>query len=387
MEKKVLIEKFQEFFDGEPRLFFSPGRVNLIGEHIDYNGGQVFPAAITFGTYGAILPRLDQQVRLCSGNFKDKGILEFSLENTDRKTDDAWAIYVKAVVEQFKKAGYQVATGFDAYIEGNIPNGAGLSSSASLELLIAEVLDSLNGLGLDMLEKVKICQRAENEYVGVQCGIMDQFAIGMGREDHAIRLNTNDLSYEYARADLKNCKILIMNTNKKRELADSVYNERRSQCEAALEQLQENKEIEFLCDLSERDFYEIADVLKDPTLYQRAKHAVTENERVKLAISALEAGDLVNFGELLNRSHKSLRNDYEVTGWELDTIVDLACQQEGVLGARMTGAGFGGCAIALVKESHLKTAQEKIAEQYERIIGYHADFYVASIGGGTGVWE
>jgi len=386
MEKKILIEKFQEFFEGAPQLFFSPGRVNLIGEHIDYNGGQVFPAAITFGTYGAVLPRPDQRVRLYSENFKEKGVLEFCLEKDERGNDDGWMIYVKAVVEQFKKAGYNVSTGFDAYIEGNIPNGAGLSSSASLELLVAEILDSLNGLNLSMLEKVKMCQKAENEYVGVQCGIMDQFAIGMGKKDHAIRLNTDDLTFEYALADLKDCKILIMNTNKKRELADSVYNERRAQCDAALEQLQTKKKIEFLCDLSERDFYEIADILEDRVLYQRAKHAVTENERVKLAVSALEAGDLDSFGELLKRSHSSLRHDYEVTGWELDTMVDLACQQDGVLGARMTGAGFGGCAIALVKEKHLEEARKGIAEKYREIIGYEGDFYVASIGGGTGAW-
>jgi galactokinase len=322
-------------------------------------------------------------VRLFSGNFQDAGIIEFDLTDLSRNPEEHWTVYVKGVIEQFQKAGLKASVGFDAYIEGNIPNGSGLSSSASLELLIAQILEDLNGLELEMIAKVKMSQKAENEYVGVNCGIMDQFAIGMGKKDQAIKLNTNDLSYEYADANLQDCSILIMNTNKKRELADSKYNERRAECDAALELLQTRTDIQYLCDLSVEDFNDLADVFEDEVLYRRAKHAVTENERVKLAIEALAAGDLAQFGELLNRSHLSLRDDYEVTGTELDTIVGLAWQQEGVLGARMTGAGFGGCAIALVKNEDLGAVRDAVAAAYETTVGYPADFYVAAIGDGT----
>lgn len=390
MKVEALIHNFEEIFhqNDKPKLFFSPGRINLIGEHIDYNGGAVFPAAITFGTYGAVTPRNDRKVRLYSGNFKEYGIIEFDLDDLSRSQEEHWTVYVKGVIQQFVKAGYKIKSGFNGYIEGNIPNGAGLSSSASLELLIAEILQKLNELELDMIEKVKLSQKAENEYVGVQCGIMDQFAIGMGKKDYAIKLNTHDLSYEYALADLKDYSILIMNTNKKRQLADSKYNERRGECEQALALLQTQKEIEHLCELSTKDFETIgAAILKDNVLYRRAKHAVTENNRVQLAVTALGKGDLEHFGKLLNESHISLRDDYEVTGRELDTIVELAWQQPGVLGARMTGAGFGGCALAIVKNQELVKVQEQIAKKYKAEIGYEANFYVASIGDGTKTLE
>ena len=383
MDKKQLIAKYKEHFSGEPSLFFSPGRVNLIGEHIDYNGGYVFPAAITFGTYAAAAPRKDQKVRLLSGNFKHVGVLEFDLRDLSHTEDEDWSVFVKGVADQFHQAGFKDLQGFEAYVEGNIPNGAGLSSSASLELLTAQILESLNGLDIDMVEKVKMGQRAENEYVGVQCGIMDQFAIGMGKENYAIKLNTSTLEYDYALADLKDCSILIMNTNKRRELADSKYNERLGECKTALSKLQEKVKISHLCDLTTQEFFALTEVIGDPVIYRRAKHAVTENERVKLAISALAVGDLAAFGQLLNESHISLRDDYEVTGYELDTIVSLAWQQEGVLGARMTGAGFGGCAIALVKNDCLDQVRQQIADGYRSIMGYDADFYIASIGGGT----
>ena len=386
MKLEALKKMFEGIFPLEqrPQLFFSPGRVNLIGEHIDYNGGAVFPAAITFGTYGAITPREDRKVCLYSGNFKECGVIEFDLDDLSRSQDEHWTIYVKAVISQFIKAGYEIKKGFNGYIEGNIPNGAGLSSSASLELLIAQILQELNDLELNMIEKVKLSQKAENEYVGVQCGIMDQFAIGMGKKDYAIKLNTNDLSYEYALANLQDCSILIMNTNKKRQLADSKYNERRAECEQALTLLQTQKEIEYLCDLTPTEFEIVgAAILKDNTLYRRARHAITENNRVQLAVKALANEDLAQFGNLLNESHRSLRDDYEVTGRELDTIVELAWQQPGVIGARMTGAGFGGCALAIVKNHELVNVQEQIAQNYKAQIGYDAHFYVASIGDGT----
>ena len=388
MDLKTLEERFYEIFHKEQakevKLFFSPGRINLIGEHIDYNGGFVFPAAITFGTYAVVTPRYDESVVLYSANFAEDGIIEFDLFDLLRQENEPWSVYAKGVIDTFIKADYDIKKGFNAYIEGTIPNGAGLSSSASLELLIGEILDDLNGLEIDMIEKVKLAQKAENEYVGVNCGIMDQFAIGMGKKDQAIKLNTNDLSYEYATCDLLDYQILIMNTNKKRELADSKYNERRQECDAALALLKTKKPtINFLCDLTMAEFKKIADILTKKNLYKRAKHAVSENERVKYAVSALAKGDLCAFGKLLNESHISLRDDYEVTGFELDTIVKLAWEQDGVLGARMTGAGFGGCAIALVHFDKLTTVRKAIAEGYKEKVGYDAEFYVAQIGAGT----
>ena len=365
------------------QLFFSPGRVNLIGEHIDYNGGCVFPSAITYGTYAVVSPREDRLVRLYSGNFEECGVIEFNLSDLSHTEDEHWSVYVKGVMEQFEKMGFEIKTGFDAYVYGTIPNGSGLSSSASLELLVSQILKELNGYEITMIDMVKLSQRAENDYVGVNCGIMDQFAIGMGKKDYAIKLNTNDLSYEYAEADLGDNSILIMNTNKKRELADSKYNERRGECYEALALLQTVADINYLCDLSEEEFNRVSNVINKDVLYRRAKHAVTENERVKLATHALAAKDLKRFGQLLNQSHKSLRDDYEVTGKELDTIVELAWAQEGVLGARMTGAGFGGCAIALVQNDALETVKEAIAKGYKEKIGYDAQLYVATIGDGT----
>ena len=365
------------------RLFFSPGRVNLIGEHIDYNGGCVFPSAITYGTYAIVAPREDQVIRLYSGNFEDRGMIEFDLTDLSHKEDENWSVYVKGVMVQFKEAGFEIPTGFDAYVYGTIPNGSGLSSSASLELLVSQILKELHGYEISMVDMVKLSQQAENQYVGVNCGIMDQFAIGMGKKDYAIKLNTNDLSYEYAEANLGDTSILIMNTNKKRELADSKYNERRAECDKALELLKAQKEINFLCDLTVDEFNKISHVLTDDVLYRRAKHAIHENERVQFAIEALAIGDLNQFGMLLNQSHESLRDDYEVTGKELDTIVELAWAQNGVLGARMTGAGFGGCAIALVENEALETVKEAITKGYKEMIGYDADLYVATIGDGT----
>ncbi|MDO4925741.1 MAG: galactokinase [Turicibacter sp.] len=385
MNIQTLKDAFTKVFGGEKetKLFFSPGRVNLIGEHIDYNGGCVFPSAITYGTYAVVAPRDDQKVRLYSGNFEDRGIIEFDLTDLSHTEDEHWSVYVKGVMVQFKEAGFEIPTGFDAYVFGTIPNGSGLSSSASLELLVSQILKELHGYEISMVDMVKLSQKAENIYVGVNCGIMDQFAIGMGKKDYAIKLNTNDLSYEYAQANLGDNSILIMNTNKKRELADSKYNERREECDKALELLQAQSDIKFLCDLTVAEFEKVSHVLTDDVLYRRAKHAVTENERVKLAIEALANGDLNEFGQLLNQSHTSLRDDYEVTGKELDTIVELAWAQEGVLGARMTGAGFGGCAIALVQNDAVEAVKSAIAKGYKEVIGYDADLYVATIGDGT----
>ncbi|MCL2559001.1 MAG: galactokinase [Turicibacter sp.] len=387
MELNELKSRFFNVFKTETskevQLFFAPGRINLIGEHIDYNGGFVFPAAITFGTYAAVTPREDSKVVLYSENFAKEGVIECEVTDLARKTDEPWSVYVKGVIAVFMEAGYEMKQGFNAYIAGNIPSGAGLSSSASLEVLIGLILSDLNGFEIDGITNAKLGQKAENDYVGVNCGIMDQFAIAMGKKDQAIKLNTNDLSYAYADCDLQDYRILIMNTNKQRELADSKYNERRAECEAALALLQGTSNLNALCELTVAEFDRVSEVLVKENLYKRAKHAITENERVKLAIQALANRDLVAFGDLLDQSHLSLRDDYEVTGAELDTIVMLTRQQEGVLGARMTGAGFGGCAIALVHQDQLEAVKAAVAKGYVEKVGYEADFYVAAIGDGA----
>lgn len=385
MNTTQLLTRFNDIYHTteDTRIFFSPGRVNLIGEHIDYNGGFVFPCAITYGTYAVIKERADTKVQVYSDNFQEQGILSFDVEDLSHTEHENFTVYIKGVCDEFAKAGFVPTKGFDAYIIGTIPNGSGLSSSASLELLFSLVLKNLHNFDISMIDMVKISQKAENNYAGVNCGIMDQFAIGMGKEHKAIRLNTSTLDYEYADADLGEYSILIMNTNQKRELADSKYNERRSECDKAVEYLQTKKDIQFLCDLTLLEFNEISEVLTDEILYKRAKHAVSENERVKEAILALANQDLILFGQLLNASHDSLKEDYEVTGFALDTIVDVARKQEGVLGARMTGAGFGGCAIALVHDSKLEEVQEEVSKEYLRLTGKEASFYIASIGDGT----
>ena len=387
MDLNELTARFLQKFEGEKesdiKWFFSPGRINLIGEHVDYNGGFVLPAALTFGTYAAVTRRTDTKVVLYSGNFESEGLIEFDLTDLSKKENEPWSVYVKGVIVAFLHAGFTINQGFNAYIEGTIPNGAGLSSSASLEVLIGIILESLNVWPVSGVELALLTQKAENEYVGVNCGIMDQFAIAMGKKDHAIKLNTETLAYDYAICDLEDYQVLIMNTNQRRSLADSKYNERRHECEAALRLLQRKVDVQSLCELSVDTFDRFADVLPPNPLYQRAKHAVTENERVKSAIAALAKKDLVAFGQLLNESHVSLRDDYEVTGLALDTIVELAWAQDGVLGARMTGAGFGGCAIALVHREKLAEVQDAIAKGYREQMGFDATFYVASIGDGA----
>ncbi|EEM86323.1 galactokinase [Bacillus thuringiensis serovar vazensis] len=387
MEKKrELALKFAEIFgDQETTQYFSPGRINLIGEHTDYNGGYVFPASITYGTYGVARRREDDRVFVYSTNFKEVGVIRFKLNELGYDKNDNWANYVKGVLLTLKEAGHKIDSGFELLVEGTIPNGAGLSSSASLELLVGVVLEHLFNLDVTRLELVKMGKKVENEFIGVNSGIMDQFAIGFGEEDKAILLDTNTLKYEMVSVVLNDYAIVIMNTNKRRELADSKYNERRAECEEALARLQTKLEITALGELSETEFDANQDLIGDEILIRRAKHAVYENERTKKAKEALTANDLEEFGKLLNTSHASLRDDYEVTGLELDTLVAAAQKQEGVLGARMTGAGFGGCAIALVKESEIHAFKNKVYDEYLKVIGYAPDFYVAHIGSGTTV--
>jgi len=387
MEKKrELALKFAEIFGNqETTQYFSPGRINLIGEHTDYNGGYVFPASITYGTYGVARRREDDRVLVYSTNFEKLGVIEFTVKELNYDKNDNWANYVKGVLLTLKEAGHKIDSGFELLVEGTIPNGAGLSSSASLELLVGVVLEDLFKLDVTRLELVKMGKTVENEFIGVNSGIMDQFAIGFGQEDEAILLDTNTLEYEMVPVVLNDYAIVIMNTNKRRELADSKYNERRAECEEALACLQTKLEITALGELSETEFDANQDLIGDEVLIRRAKHAVYENERTKKAKEALTANDLEEFGKLLNTSHASLRDDYEVTGLELDTLVAAAQKQEGVLGARMTGAGFGGCAIALVKESEIHAFKNKVYDEYLKVIGYAPVFYVAHIGSGTTV--
>lgn len=362
--------------------FFAPGRVNLIGEHTDYNGGHVFPCALSFGTYAIVHKRRDSRLRLFSKNFQDLGIIEGDISNLSYNRDDDWANYPKGVIKIFKDAGYSIDTGLDILFYGNIPNGAGLSSSASIELVTSVILNDLFNLNIDMLEMVKLSQRAENKFIGVNCGIMDQFACGMGKKDHAILLNTNTLEYRYAPIELEEITIIIANTNKRRGLADSKYNERRSQCENALKGLQKKLKISSLGDLSEEEFEKNKDLIKDDIERKRAKHAVYENQRTIKAVKALDAGNIELFGELMNQSHISLRDDYEVTGAELDALVEAAWKNNAI-GSRMTGAGFGGCAVSLVYQNQAEEFIEKVGKEYKERIGYEADFYKVEIGDGA----
>jgi len=383
-----LIEGLKEDFIGvfglgeEVRIFFAPGRVNLIGEHTDYNGGYVFPCALGFGTYAVARKRMDNKIRFYSKKFEDMGIVEFTLDNLKYEDDHGWANYPKGVVKIFKDNGYDISGGFEILLYGNIP-GAGLSSSASIELATSVMLKGLFELEVDMLSMVKMSQKAENEFMGVSCGIMDQFAIGMGKKGSAILLDCNTLEFKYSRLDLKDSSIVIANSNKKRELVDSKYNERRNECERALSQLQNKLDIESLGELTEEEFEDNQHLIEGEVDRKRAKHAVYENQRAIKAAKILAEGNLEDFGKFMNASHISLRDDYEVTGRELDTLVELSWNQEGTIGSRMTGAGFGGCTVSIVKNEMVEEFISNVGAAYEEKIGYKADFYIAAIGDGA----
>ena len=386
MKTEELKHAFYTTFGEEAdALFFSPGRINLIGEHTDYNGGHVFPAAITLGTYGAAKKRSDRTLRFYSANFEEAGIIEVSLDHLTFDKADSWTNYAKGVLKFLQEAGHRIDSGMDVFIYGNIPNGSGLSSSASLELLIGIIAEELFDLEVTRLDLVKIGKQTENDFIGVNSGIMDQFAIGMGADNKAIYLDTNTLDYDLVPLDLGDNVIVIMNTNKRRELADSKYNERRSECETALSELQTKLAIKTLGDFDLETFDEYSYLIKEENRIKRARHAVSENQRTLEARKALEAGNLERFGRLMNASHVSLEHDYEVTGLELDTLVHTAWQQEGVLGARMTGAGFGGCGIAIVKKDKVEDFKTAVGKRYVEVVGYAPDFYVAEIASGSNV--
>lgn len=386
MDKKVINDKFTEIFGEQAEAtFFSPGRINLIGEHTDYNGGHVFPCAISLGTYGAARKREDNKLRFYSTNFEDLGIIETSLDDLKYDKKDNWVNYAKGMIYFLKETGHDVDKGMDIFSEGNIPNGSGLSSSASLEMLIGVIAQELFNLDIDRVDLVKLGMETENKFIGVNSGIMDQFAVGMGKQNQAILLDTNTLEYSYAPVDMGNNVIVIMNTNKRRELADSKYNERRSECETAVGELQAKLDIKTLGELDAQTFDEYAYLIEDENRLKRARHAVWENQRTMQAQTALEEGDLEKFGRLVNASHVSLEHDYEVTGIELDTLAHTAWKQEGVLGARMTGAGFGGCGIAIVDKDKVEAFKENVGKVYTEKIGYAPAFYIAEIADGTKV--
>lgn len=382
--KEKIYKRFQEIFgaEGEIGVYFAPGRVNLIGEHTDYNGGHVFPCALTIGTYGAVRKRNDNKLRFYSMNFEHLNVIESSLDDLTPRKNAGWTNYPKGVMWALREKGYEIPCGIDLMLFGNIPNGSGLSSSASVEVLTGYILNDLFDLGISNQDLALLGQFSENNFNGVNCGIMDQFAIAMGKKDHAIFLDTADLSFEYAPIKLEGAKIVISCSNKKRGLGDSKYNERRAECEEALEEIRQKVKVNSLGDLSEEQFEEVRDAIKDATRQKRAKHAVYENQRTIKAVQALKANDIELFGKLMNASHVSLRDDYEVTGIELDTLVEEAWKVEGVIGSRMTGAGFGGCTVSIVKDDAVDTFIEKVGTAYKATIGYAADFYVVQIGDG-----
>lgn len=382
--KEMILKKFEEVFgDAEgAKVFFAPGRVNLIGEHTDYNGGHVFPCALTIGTYGVARKRNDNKLRFYSMNFEQLGVIESSLEDLKPYKEADWTNYPKGVIWAFGEKGMKVPSGMDLLLNGNIPNGSGLSSSASVEVLTGFILRDFFGFDVTNQDLALIGQFSENKFNKVNCGIMDQFAIAMGKKDNAIFLDTADLSYQYAPIALKGAKIVIACSNKKRGLGDSKYNERRSECETALAELQQVVKIESLGDLDEETFEKFASIIQSDVRRKRAKHAVCENQRTIRAVEALKENDVEEFGRLMNASHVSLRDDYEVTGIELDTLVEEAWKQDGVIGSRMTGAGFGGCTVSLVKDEAIDSFIKNVGEAYLKKIGYAADFYVVEVGDG-----
>ena len=382
--KNIILSKFEEVFGNEPgaKAYFAPGRVNMIGEHTDYNGGHVFPCALTIGTYGVARKRNDNKLRFYSMNFTHLGIIESSLDDLVPYKEAGWTNYPKGVMWAFECRGMKLPCGMDLLLNGNIPNGSGLSSSASLEVLTGFILRDFFGFDVTNQDLALIGQYSENNFNKVNCGIMDQFAIAMGKKENAIFLDTADLSYEYAPIVLENAKIVIASSNKKRGLGDSKYNERRSECETALAELQKVVDIKTLGELDEETFEKYKDAIESDVRRKRAKHAVYENQRTVRAVAALKANDVALFGQLMNASHVSLRDDYEVTGIELDTLVEEAWKVEGVIGSRMTGAGFGGCTVSIVKDEAIDTFIQQVGAAYKEKIGYAADFYVVEIGNG-----
>lgn len=385
--QKELMQKFYEIFgnEGDVSSYFAPGRVNLIGEHTDYNGGHVFPCALTIGTYGIARKRDDNKIRFYSANFSKLGVIETSLDDLVPSEKAGWTNYPKGVMWTFEKRGYKLTSGVDFLIWGNIPNGSGLSSSASLEVLTGVMLRDLFGFDeITMQDLALIGQYSENNFNGMNCGIMDQFASAMGKKDCAIFLDTSNLNFEYAPVKLPDAKIVITNSKVKHSLVGSAYNDRRNECETALKDLQKVTDIQTLGDLTEEEFEAHKEAIQDPVCRVRAKHAVYENQRTIKAVNALKENNIEEFGRLMNASHVSLRDDYEVSCEEIDILVDLAWQIPGVIGSRITGGGFGGCTVSIVKNDAVDTFIDTIGKQYKEKVGHEAEFYVVEIGDGAG---
>ncbi|MBR0096726.1 MAG: galactokinase [Synergistaceae bacterium] len=379
-----MLKKFQEIFgDNRPECFFAPGRVNLIGEHTDHEGGFVFPCAISFGIKALAAVRPRDTIRLYSLNFDNNKIIEVPINNIKYDKANDWANYPLGVINIFAQHGYNLPSGLDILFSGNLPEGAGLSSSAAIEVLTGRVINDLFNFNLDGVKIALYAQEAENNFVGMHCGIMDQFASSMGRKDHAVLLDCATLKYEYAPLSLGDYKIVITNSNMPHSLNNSAYNLRREQCEAALSDLQKIVKIKKLCELNLSEFKAVKDAIKTPEALKRARHAISENARTLQAVNALKAGDLKTFGELMNASHVSLRDDYEVAIPELDILAELAWACEGVAGSRMTGGGFGGCTVSIVKESFIENFKNKVGENYFKRTGRKADFYVTETSDGA----
>ncbi|MCQ2535978.1 MAG: galactokinase [Lachnospiraceae bacterium] len=367
------------------RIYFAPGRVNLIGEHTDYNGGHVFPCAISFGTYALVADRNDDMIRISSLNFEEDGVIRVPIRDLNIERPDMWTKYPLGVFRTFKEKGYDIQHGFDILIYGDIPNGAGLSSSASLEVLIGTIIkDSFELSDVSMVDVALFGQYAENNYCGCNCGIMDQFASAMGRENHAILLDTNELVYEYVPLAFENEKIVITNSKVKHNLADGGYNKARNSAEAALAELQKEVDIKTLGDLTEAEFESYSYAIENDDNYFSAKHAVYENRRVLKAVEALRANNFEELGKLMYASHMSLRDDYQVSCEEIDLLVDLAHEVEGVWGSRITGGGFGGCTVSIVKNEAIDTFIDYVGEEYKRETGIEAEFYVVEAAQGAG---
>ncbi|MGQ1890480.1 galactokinase [Thermophagus sp. OGC60D27] len=383
MDLNALKSNFEKIYKKPVEaVFFSPGRVNLIGEHTDYNGGYVFPCALSYGTYLLVSKNDDRVLRFASENLERRETV--SIENISQPlSGDAWMNYPLGVMDQFKKQGVVMDQGVDLLYSGNIPNGAGLSSSASIELVTSVMINDIFGGNLEMMEMVKISQNAENQFVGVNCGIMDQFAVGMGKKDHALALKCDTMEWSTVPLKLDGYKIVISNTNKRRGLADSKYNERRSECEQALKELNKSGEYHSLSDIDFHTFNQIFERLSSDVLLRRARHVITENQRVLDAMRALKEGNIQEFGQLMNASHVSLRDDYEVTGPELDALAEEAWKADGVIGSRMTGAGFGGCTVSIVRENKTDDFIHQVGPAYEKRTGLKPQFYIADVGDGA----
>ena len=384
--KDKLYNGFKKYYgDTEgAELFFSPGRVNLIGEHTDYNGGHVFPCALTMGTYALVKKRNDNKMNFISLNFDNAMVTTVELPELSYLKKNGWANYLIGVVWEFLGKGYKIEQGFDLAMIGNIPSGAGLSSSASIEVLMGTVLKYMYNIDVDMVEIAKIGQISENQFNGMNCGIMDQFAVAMGKKDNAIFLDTADLSYEYAPVKLKDAKVLITNSHVKHSLVDSAYNDRRNESTAALKALQTKLNINALGDLTEEEFEANKELIQDEIQRKRAKHAVYENQRTIKAVAALKNDDIETFGKLMNASHVSLRDDYEVSCEEVHKLVEISWANPGVIGSRITGGGFGGCTVSIVKNDAVENFKKEVLSKYKAATGIDAEVYEAEIGNGAG---